>query len=48
MRFILGLILGTVLGASLGLLVAPDEGNETRKALRDRMRHDPEEGDQPL
>ena len=48
MRFILGLLLGTVLGASLGLLVAPVEGTETRQALRNRMRHHQEEGDQPL
>lgn len=37
MRFILGLFLGVALGAAVGLLVAPQPGSETRRALRERM-----------
>ncbi len=43
MRFIMGLLLGVVLGASIGLLVAPQQGSETGRALRDKMRHHHEE-----
>ncbi|MBI1885784.1 MAG: YtxH domain-containing protein [Chloroflexi bacterium] len=38
MRFIVGLLLGVMLGATFGLLLAPQPGSETRKALRDRIR----------
>jgi len=43
MRFILGLLLGIMLGASLGLLLAPQPGNQTREALRGRLRRKAEE-----
>jgi gas vesicle protein len=38
MRFLLGLLLGIAVGVSLGLLVAPQPGSETRRALQSRMR----------
>lgn len=38
MRFILGLLVGIMLGASLGLLLAPQPGTQTRQALRERLR----------
>jgi gas vesicle protein len=43
MRFILGLLLGAALGISVGLIVAPQPGSETRRALQDRMRRTAEE-----
>jgi len=41
--FTLLFILGITLGVSLGLLVAPQPGSETRKALRERMQRQGEE-----
>jgi len=38
MRFLIGLLLGIAMGAAVGLLVAPQPGSETRRALRDRVR----------
>jgi len=46
MRFLIGLLLGVALGAAVGLLVAPQPGSETRRALRERMRRD--EGDEEM
>ena len=46
MRFILGLLVGVVLGVSLGLLVAPQSGSETRRALQARVRRNMEEGEE--
>ncbi len=46
MRFILGLLFGIALGVSLGLLVAPQPGSETRRALQKRVRRTAEEEDQ--
>jgi gas vesicle protein len=37
MRFIFGLLLGAALGVSLGLLIAPQPGSETRRALQERV-----------
>ncbi|MCH8815419.1 MAG: YtxH domain-containing protein [Chloroflexi bacterium] len=37
MRFIFGLLLGAALGVSLGLLIAPQPGSETRRALQKRV-----------
>ena len=37
MRFVLGLLMGVALGISVGLIVAPQPGSETRKALQERM-----------
>ena len=34
MRFLLGLLLGIALGVAVGLVLAPQPGSETRKALR--------------
>ena len=45
MRFVLGLLLGIALGVSLGLLVAPQQGSETRRVLRERMRRHHEEAE---
>lgn len=49
MRFILGLIFGAALGISLGLLIAPQPGSETRRALQERVQqqrgHGAEEDD---
>jgi len=38
MRFLIGLLFGIAMGAAVGLLVAPQPGSETRRALRDRVR----------
>jgi gas vesicle protein len=46
MRFMLGLIFGIVLGVSLGLLVAPQPGSETRRVLQERMRRATEEDEE--
>ena len=45
MRFIFGLLLGAGLGVSLGLLIAPQPGSETRRVLQERVQHgrEPEE-----
>jgi gas vesicle protein len=48
MRFLLGIVLGIGLGAALGLLVAPQPGSETRRALRDRVRRGADELDEEL
>jgi len=37
MRFIFGLLLGSALGVSLGLLIAPQPGSETRRVLQERV-----------
>lgn len=37
MRFLLGLLIGAGLGVSIGLIVAPQPGSETRRALQKRM-----------
>ena len=36
-KFLFGFLAGTLTGVSLGLLLAPEKGLETRKALRDRF-----------
>jgi len=38
MRFLIGLLLGIAMGAAVGLLVAPQPGSETRRALRESVR----------
>ncbi len=38
MRFIFGLLLGAALGVSLGLLIAPKPGSETRRAVQERVK----------
>lgn len=49
MRFIFGLLLGAALGVSLGLLIAPQPGSETRRALQERVQRGQEtEEDQDL
>lgn len=49
MRFIFGLLLGAALGVSLGLLIAPQPGSETRRALQERVQRGQEtEEDQGL
>ncbi len=45
MRFILGLLMGAALGVGVGLLVAPQPGSETRRALTERMRWAAEEAE---
>ena len=37
MRFLLGLLIGAALGAAVGLIVAPQPGSETRRALQEKM-----------
>jgi gas vesicle protein len=37
MRFLLGLLLGIALGVAVGLVLAPQPGSETRKALREQL-----------
>ncbi len=48
MRFILGLFMGIALGASMGLLVATQQGSETRRVLRQRLQRHLEEVEEPL
>ena len=48
MRFILGLLMGIALGVGFGLIVAPQPGSETRRALQERMRKGPEEREEEL
>ncbi|MFQ5474064.1 MAG: YtxH domain-containing protein [Dehalococcoidia bacterium] len=44
-----GLLLGAALGVSLGLLIAPQPGSETRRALQERVQRGQEtEEDQDL
>ena len=43
MRFLIGLLVGIAMGAAVGLLVAPQPGSETRRALRERVRRAGEE-----
>lgn len=43
MRFIFGLLLGAAIGISLGLLIAPQPGSETRRALQERVQRGHEE-----
>jgi gas vesicle protein len=47
-RFLLGLLLGAALGVAIGLIVAPQPGSETRKALQERMRKTTEEADEAI
>lgn len=46
MRFILGILFGIGLGVSLGLLIAPQPGSETRRALQERVQRGHEEDEQ--
>jgi len=46
MRFLIGVVLGIALGAAVGLLVAPQPGSETRRALRERVRRGGEEAEE--
>jgi len=39
MRFLIGLLLGFAIGAGLGLLMAPQAGEETRKTLGRMRQH---------
>jgi gas vesicle protein len=48
MRFILGILIGLALGVSLGLIVAPQPGSETRRALQDRVRKSAEDAEEPV
>jgi gas vesicle protein len=43
MRFLLGLLLGIALGVAVGLVLAPQPGSETRKALREQLKKSGEE-----
>lgn len=43
MRFLLGLFLGIALGVAVGLVLAPQPGSETRKALREQLQKTPAE-----
>jgi gas vesicle protein len=38
MRFLLGILIGAAVGVSVGLIVAPQPGSETRRALQQRMK----------
>ncbi len=38
-RFVAGLIVGSLTGATVGLLVAPRPGRETRDVVRHKPRH---------
>jgi len=46
MRFLFGLVLGLILGISVGLLMAPQPGSETRRVLQQRVRRHGEEGEE--
>ncbi len=46
MRFILGFLLGIMLGAGFGLLLAPQPGTETRRALQERLRRSSIQGEE--
>jgi gas vesicle protein len=46
MRFLLGLLLGAALGVAVGLVLAPQPGSETRKALREQLQRSPGEGEE--
>jgi gas vesicle protein len=48
MRFILGILIGLALGVSVGLIVAPQPGSETRRALQDRVRKSAEDAEEPV
>lgn len=48
MRFILGILIGLALGVSLGLIVAPQPGSETRRALQERVRKSADEAEEPV
>jgi gas vesicle protein len=48
MRFILGILIGLALGVSVGLIVAPQPGSETRRALQDRVRKSADEAEEPV
>ena len=47
MRFILGLLLGAALGVAVGLVLAPQPGSETRKALREQLQKSTDEAEEP-
>jgi len=36
-RFLCGFLAGAILGATIGLLVAPQEGSKTRQVIRERL-----------
>jgi gas vesicle protein len=46
MRFLLGLLLGAALGVAVGLVLAPQPGSETRKALREQLQRNPAEDEE--
>jgi len=48
MRFVLGLLLGIALGVGVGLIVAPQPGSETRRALQNRVRRDGDETEEEI
>jgi gas vesicle protein len=45
MRFILGILIGAAVGVSIGLIVAPQAGSETRRQIQKRMRRAQDELD---
>jgi len=46
MRFLLGLLLGIALGVAVGLVLAPQPGSETRKALREQLQKSGDEDEE--